>query len=156
MIPLLLIECSIYRSIFKNESKRYSKEDIIILDRTIAEINYTRGYDAELKIDYIVSTSLSERDLTKKEPQVTAILRGYSAEAVMSFFEKVYSLKVETANLMAKKEKKKKWKDHTYLSKYLYPPLEKYTDFIERSIIRTDREYAAKILTIKETKDAKK
>jgi len=141
--------------IFKNESKRYSKEDIVILDRTISEINYTRGYDTELKLDYIVSTSLSERDLSKKEPQITAILRGYSAEAIMSFFGKVYSLKVETANLMAKKEKKKKWKEYTYLSKYLYPPLERYTEFIERCIVRTDREYAEKILTVKESIDKK-
>ena len=155
IIPLLLLQCSIYRSIFKSESTRFSAEDIVILDRTISEINYVRGFNSDLKIDYIISTSLSERDLPKREPQMAAILRGYSAEAVMSFFENIYSLKVETASLITQKEKSKKWTDYTYLSKHLYPPLEIYVDFMERCIVRTNKDFAAKILSVKESIDVK-
>jgi hypothetical protein len=150
-----LTQCSIYRSIFKAQSKRFSAEDIVILDRTIAEIGYVRGFNADLKIDYIISTQLSERNLPRREPQIVAILRGYSPEAIMSFFENIYSLKIETTNLITKKEKAKKWKDYTYLSKHLYPPLEIYVEFMERCIIRTNRDFTPKILSIKESIDAK-
>jgi hypothetical protein len=148
LIPLLLLECS-------STSKRYSPDDAVILDRTISEIGYVRGYDTDLKMDYIVSNSSSERDLSKKEPQITAILKGYTAEAVMSFFEKIYSLKVETLNMIAKKEKKKKWQEHTYLIKYLYPPLEKYVEFMEKCIIKSNKDYTEKISSSKESIDKK-
>ena len=148
LIPLLFLECS-------SVSKRYTPEDIVILDRTISEIGYVGGFDTDLKMDYIVSNSSSERDLSKKEPQITAILKGYSAEAVMSFFEKIYSLKVETLNMIAKKEKKKKWQEHTYLSKYLYPPLEKYVEFMEKCIIKSNKDYTEKISSSKESIDKK-
>jgi hypothetical protein len=155
IIPLLMLDCSIWRSIFKSESKRYSPEDVVILDRTISEIGYIRGFDTDLEMDYIVSTASSERDLSKKEAQITAILKGYTVEAITSFFEKVYSLKVETANSIVKTEKDKKWKDYTYLSKYLYPPLEKYVDLMEKCIVKSNKDYSSKILFIKESIDAK-
>ena len=151
IIPLLLLQCSIYKSVFKSESQRYTPEDEVILERAISEIGYIRGFDIDLKIDYIVSTVSSERDLSKKEQQVAAILRGYSAEAVMSVFEKIYSLKVETSNLITKKENDRKWKDYTYLSKYLYPPLEKYIDFMEKSIVKSNKDYSSKISSVKES-----
>ena len=149
-IPLLLLQCA-----STSESKRYTPENIVILDRTISDIGYVRGFNRDLKIDYIISTALSERDLPKREQQMIAILRGYSAEDIMSFFEKIYSLKVETSNLILEKERKRKWADYTYLSKHLYPPLEIYVDFMERCIAKVNKDFAAQILSIKESIDAK-
>ena len=130
----------------KKTSPLYSSLDKDILARTTEAINYNYGYEEDLELDYFYFDSY--RDLKRNNPKIKNFreaAKKFKLKNLISFYEKIYRLKLSTEIKMEQFKEDEEWKDYVYIKNYIYPPLEKYFSLLERTVLGRSRSYKRKI-----------
>ena len=138
---LTFAHCPAFYSINKKESKLYTAEQTVILEKTTKALEYDFAYDPDVNLDYIFEFNKNKRDLAKAERELNKTADTIKLETFINFYEKIYSLKLLTQIRLEEYRSDEEWKYVTYIEKYLLPPLNGYLASLEKYVANKDREY---------------
>lgn len=142
LLPLMLVQCSIWYNLTKKESKYYTPDELVMLQETTSAGGFSYGYDPDLDLDYIfVAGTYSAKELEAKSKAMRDVLIKYDNKRVVAFYEKIFRLQSIIEWNMNYYEKKEKWEKYTLIKKYILPDIEKYTEMLEKNILLIDKDY---------------
>ncbi len=142
LLPFMLTQCSLWYKITKKESKYYTAEELILLEKTTAVSGFSYGFDPDLKLDYIyIAGNYSDKELNAKSKELRTLLAKYDYNQIESFYEKIFRLKTIIEWNMNYYSKKKKWAEHTLIKDYILPDTEKYVEMYEKNLLLINRSY---------------
>jgi len=141
LLPILLVQCSLYYKVFKKESTYYTGQEKTILSETTGALGFGYGFDPSVKLDYIFTHAYSEAALKENEKKLNEIMKKYEPAAAISFYEKIYQLEQVTLFKMNEYKEDEDWKQYTYIEKYLLPPLQQYLGLLEKSVLSVSSDY---------------
>ena len=148
ILPLLIFGCtsSIWIAITKKESKLYTEKEKLILIDTTSAVNYGYGYDPDLFIDYLfIAGKFTDKEIAAKSPDMKKAMVKYSADEIVSFYEKTVKLKETLIWKIENLTKNKKWVNATYIQKELVPEAELFLSILEKNVIQINPQYAVNI-----------
>ena len=142
LLPLFLLQCSLWQQITRKESTFYTEEEKQILEVSTAAIDFRYGFDPSLELDYVYRAgNFTDKELEGKSKRLLEALKKFDREKVVAFYEKMYRLKEILAWNMNNAQQEKEWDDYTLLSKYIIPDTEKFVEMLEKSVILIDQNY---------------
>jgi len=153
LMPLFLVQCTMWNSFFKKESTYFNAQDKQILESTLNSIDFDYGYDNEIDLDYVFVSSFSKEETSANRGNFEKALKRYDIKTAVMFYEKIYRLKSITVFKMNGYKNSGNWKEFTYIKKYHFPPLEKYTELLEKYILKKNKNYGKQIKTRKKIID---
>lgn len=142
LLPFMLTQCSLWYKITKKESKYFSTEELVLLEKTTAVSGFSYGFDPDLKLDYIyVAGTYSDKELNAKSKALREVLTQYDYDQIESFYEKIFRLQSILEWNMNYYNKKEKWGEHTLIKTYILPDTEKYVEMYEKNLLLINRSY---------------
>jgi hypothetical protein len=145
MIVLTFVQCPAFFSLNKKESKLYTAEETMILEKTTKALDYDFAYDPEVDLDYIFEFSRTKKDAAKSEKEFPKVIENIKPGSFISFYEKIYSLKLLTMMKLEDYKNDENWKYTTYIEKHLLPSLNSYLAIIEKYVVIKDKEYGKEL-----------
>lgn len=143
LLPLMLVQCSVWYNLTKKESRYYTPDELIILQETTSVAGFGYGFDPDLDLDYIfVAGIYSAKELEAKSKALRDVLVKYDSKRSVAFYEKIFRLQSIIEWNMNYYEKKEKWEKYTIIKKYILPDTEKYVEMLEKNIRLIDRNYS--------------
>jgi hypothetical protein len=153
---LFTTRCATYYHMFSfNDPKShfYSEQEKVILEKTVKSIEFDYGYDPELDLDYVVPLTQGFTDFKAGEKELARALEGVDGVTLADYNETIYRLKKTTFMKMEKYREDGNWKNYTFISKYLIPPLDHYYGLIEKQTLKKNKAYLYEIDDKKKTMD---
>ena len=141
--------CSTYYAFMEKTSTYYSETEKVILEKTLKSVYFNVGYDQDMELDFVYADRNEMIDLSGKDLILKKSLDGFEKEKIISFYSKMYNLKIITVTKMEKYKEGSDWKEYTYIKKYLLPPLQQYLFALEKAMVRLDKSYKIQIETLK-------
>ncbi len=114
----------------------FTENELSILKRTTQALDFDYGYDDEIELAYIFSFAHSEKNFEQKEKDFSKIIEQLEIKSLLSFHNKIYRLFSMTAYKMEIYRKRKDWRYYIYIKNDLFPPLKKYYNLVEKSVIQ--------------------
>jgi hypothetical protein len=145
LLPLFLLNCGYYYSLFRKNSTYYSENERDLLKKTTAICGQGYGYDPDVDLDYVFVNNFTKGPAADRDAALQKVFRNIGQKDAVGFFEKIYALREATVYVMNGYEKKGKWTEQTYLKKYLLPPLEEYCGLLEKNLMALYADYGASI-----------
>jgi len=155
---LFLTRCAVYYHILSfsdPKSTFYTEQEKEILVKTVKSIEFDYGYDPSLELDYVFPISQGYTEFKAGEKELSRVLEGSDASTLIEYNEKIYRLKKLTMMKMEKYRDDGNWKNYTFINKYLLPPLEHYSDAVEKQVLKRDKAYQYEIDNRKRVIDKK-
>lgn len=138
---------------FQKKSTYFTEDEKELLGKALEAVGYGWGFDPEEKLEYVYPYTDDSLSLQGKDAVLRGVLSSADESLRVSLYEKIYVLKHEMEIRLQEYEAKEKWKEHTYLKKYLYPPMQQFYDSYETAIRALSADYAAKIEARQKTLD---
>jgi len=145
---LFLTRCAVYYNVisFTNpKSTFYTEREKELLEKTVKSIDFDYGFDPALNLDYVFPVSPGFTEFKAGDKELTRALEGSDSETLIGYSEKIYRLKTITVMKMEKYRTDGNWKNYTFINKYLLPPLNYYSDAVEKQALKRDRKYQNEI-----------
>jgi hypothetical protein len=139
---MTFIYCPAFFALNKKESKFYTPEETIILEKTTKALEYDFAYDPDINLDYIFEFSRTKKDIPKNEKEFSKVIDTIKTDSLISFYEKIYSLKIQTLIKLEEYKIDESVKYITYLEKYILPPLNSYFSVLEKYVVIRDNNYS--------------
>jgi hypothetical protein len=136
---LFLLRCATYYHMFsftQPKSKFYTEQEKEILDKTTRSIDFDYGFDQNMELDYIYSTSQGYSGFKTNEKDMAKALEGVDGKTLLAYNEKIYLLKKKTAMKMERYRESSDWRSYTFINKYLMPSIDHYSLLIEKQAAR--------------------
>ncbi len=143
LLPLFLLNCSYYYSVFRKNSVYYTESERDLLKKTTAICGQGFGYDPDVDLDYVFVNNFTRTAAPDRDAALQKVFRNVGRKEAVDFFEKIYALREATVYVMNGYEKREKWTEHTYLKKYLLPPLEEYCGLLEKNLLALYADYGS-------------
>jgi len=137
--------CMYYYQYFGIRSDTFSQREIGIIDRTTQAIQFDYGYDDGLDVDYFFPLPNSMAALKNNEAKFIKAIDDIDNNTLVAFYEKVWQNHEKAVLQKEYFGARKKWKEYTYVSKYLLPGIEEYTLLLEKYIVKRDPDYGSRI-----------
>jgi hypothetical protein len=153
-LPLFVLGCqsAIWIALTKKESKLYTEKEKIILMDTTSAVNYSYGYDPDLRMDYLfIAGKFTDKEITAKSPEMKKAMLKYNPDEITSFYEKIVRLQETQFWKIDNLTKNKKWINVTFIQNEFLPETELFLSILEKNVIQTNPQYA---LNIENRKDA--
>ncbi len=140
---MVLTRCATYYHTFYDvpKSTYYTEQEKSMLEKTVRVFEFDYGYEPDLELDYIYPLRPGFADFKTNEKELARALDAYDAPALIAYSEKIYRLKRLTLAKMEKYREDHSWKNYTYIQKYLLPPLDYYSDALEKQALKKDKAY---------------
>ncbi len=138
---MTFIYCPAFFGFNKKESKHYTPEEIVILEKTTKALDYDFAYDPDVNLDYIFEFSRTKKDAAKNEKEFAKVIETIKPTSYIIFYEKLYSLKLLTQMQLEDHKNDENWKYTIYIEKHLLPPLNSFIEIIEKYIATKDKDY---------------
>jgi hypothetical protein len=145
---LFLTRCAVYYNMvsFTNrKSTFYTEQEKKLLEKTVRSIEFDSGYDPALDLDYVYPLTPGSTEFKAGDKELARSLEDSDSETLIGYSEKIYRLKTITENKMEKYRSNGNWKNYTFISKYLLPPLNHYSGAVEKQALKRDRKYQNEI-----------
>jgi hypothetical protein len=140
---LFAMRCATYYHIFSGEKSTYfTEQETALLEKTTRAIDFDYGYDQGTGLDYVFPVSRGYTDFKEDDRELSRALETVDGKVLIAYYEKIYRLKMLTDMKMEKFREDGNWQSYTFLEKYLRPPLEHYTETLEKQAVRKDRAYS--------------
>jgi len=146
MLCLFQAGCATYYHILgPDKSTFYADQESSILEKTVKSIDFDYEYDADLDIDYVFSLYHGFTDFKPGDKELSQALDGMDSAALISYSEKIYWLRRIAVYKLERYRNQGDWKNYTFIEKYLLPPLDYYSDLLEKQALKKDKSYADRI-----------
>jgi hypothetical protein len=143
---LLLVRCATYYHLLgEDKSTFYSDQQKIILEKTLKSIDFDNGYSQDVDLNYLYPLYQGFTVFKQGDKELLRAIDGMDAITLISHSEKIYWLKNVAAYKMRRYEKSGDWKNYTYVEKYLLPPIQYYSELLEKQALKKDKTYADRI-----------
>ena len=155
---LFLVRCAVYYHMFSFDSPGstfYTEQEKEILEKTVKSIEFDYGYDPALELDYVFPLSHGYTEFKAGDKELSRALEGSDAGTLIEYSEKIYRLKKLTMLKMEKYRDDGNWNNYTLINKYLLPPLDHYSDAVEKQVLKRDKGYQYEIDNRKRVIDKK-
>jgi hypothetical protein len=138
--------CATYYHIFGPEkSTFYNDRELEILEKTVKAIDFGYGYDPDINLNYVFSLYHGFSDFKPDDKELTQAIDGMDSETLITYSEKIYWLKRVASFKLERYRETGDWKNYTFIRKYLLPPLDFYSDLLEKQALKKDKSYADRI-----------
>jgi hypothetical protein len=143
---LFTVRCATYYHIFSGDKSTYfTEQETELLNKTTHSIDFDYGYDQGMDLDYVFPVTQGYTTFKEGDKELSRTLESIDSKTVVSYFEKIYRLKMITGMRMEKFREDGNWRNYTYIQKYLLPPIDHYADVLERQAVKRDRNYSAEV-----------
>lgn len=153
LLMIFLLQCSYANRLFKKESFYYTDSERDVVEKTTKVINFDFGYDPEIELDYIYSTTKEIPDLKSKDADFRKSVAQTDPKLLVSSYGKVFMLRQTTAYRMQYYKQDNDWRYYIYLQKYLLPAVDAYTVMLEKHISERDKSFKDNLPSIKKKLD---
>jgi len=138
--------CATYFHIFgAGRSTFYNDRELAILEKTVKAIDFGYGYDPDIDLNYVFSLYHGFSDFKPEDKELTQAIDGMGPETLITYSEKIYWLTRVAVFKLERYKELGDWKNYTFVKKYLLPPLNFYSDLLEKQALKKDKSYADQI-----------
>jgi hypothetical protein len=151
-----LTSCATYYHWFgEDKSSFYTDQEKAILEKTTKAIEFDYGYNDDFNLDYFFPVYQGFTEFKPGDKELSKAVDGMNSETLVSYSEKIYWLQRVAKYKMGRYERAGDWKNYTYIEKYLMPPLNHFSDLLEKQALKRDKSYAGRIEKRKKAIDRK-
>jgi hypothetical protein len=114
----------------------YSNDELALLEKTLAALEYEYGYDYQIDAPYIYSYSYSKDNFDKKEKAFADIVSNADYKIVLSLYQKILQVAAITDYKMNRYKTETRWKYYTYIKSDLLEPVTSYSALLLKYILK--------------------
>ena len=135
-MSLFAVNCMSYYTLNKVKSTLFTKGEENLLRDTTKALGFDYGFDIKLNLEYIIHYKHSKNPEKSKKTKFYESLKNIPKKKIKNYYYKIFTLNAKTIYQLSSFKETKNWKQFTYIKKYLFPGLKKYSDLLEQYVVQ--------------------